>query len=240
MRGVLRRAWWTAAVGSLAAACQGTETTGSLTTGGAQLEGTAALVSRALREELLDNEEAYADAAQRLMLAVMTGSAEGVELTTNGSSQFGTVGADLDQDGSFETPLSVTLLYESPSPSLASPFTVTVGSGQPGGTTMSVGFHTQIDETTGDIVGDAGFGSLETDYAILYFKEGDFTRSPEPEAGQVLGTMGFDASNADYEDPISGTTSLEIVTVGTAFRVRVTVNDDPTTPEDEHVEFVLE
>jgi hypothetical protein len=211
---------------------------GPVTERGPRQPGTAGLVQDFLEQEVLDQAEGYTDAGQRLLTAALTGSADGVTLNDLGGSQTGVVQADLDGDGTRETPLAVTVRRSSDAPMGPVDLGVTIGG--PGEDLLSLNARVTMGEG-GVLQVDNAFGSVESRPVNIFADGGIGTVPMIPQTGTVLGTMPFDAFDPDYEDIIAGLFTIESAIDGLGrYRIRVTVEDDPDTPEDESLDFYVD
>lgn len=233
---VLGLAWAVAAL-----ACGG-KTTDDGPTGATppspRLSGTAGLLQRFVEEEVTAHTDGYVEAGQRLALAVMTGSADGVTLNAVGNGRVGLIAADLDQDGARETMLNVSLMELSPEVGPTGPYRFSVGHGAPGRPSLSVGGTMQLGADMHlKVVG--AYGSFESDYVTGYVKEGNAEVGPARLGGSSVASAGLDVFDAGYTQPLSGDCALEVVASGGTYRIKISLRDNPETPANEAQEFYV-
>ncbi|MBK6689332.1 MAG: hypothetical protein IPG45_32995 [Deltaproteobacteria bacterium] len=203
-----------------------------------RLSGTAGLLQRFLEEEVIAHTDGYVEAGQRLAIAVMTGSADGVTLTQVGNGQSGLISADLDQDGTRETMLNVNLTNMNPEAGPTGPHQFSIGQGGPGMPNLSVGGIMQLN-TDRHLKVTGAYGSFESDEVSGYLKEGKAEIGPSRIGGASVAQAGFDVFDRAYAEPLNGDCALEVAASGGTYRIKISVRDNPETAANEAQEFFI-
>ncbi|MBX2798337.1 MAG: hypothetical protein KTR31_11725 [Myxococcales bacterium] len=187
-----------------------------------------------LSEYFVEPGPAYREAGQRLAIELAGGDAEGVELSPGPGARTGSIHVDRDMDGSRETRID---LFVSEDPSTPGALNVMGSLGDYGEDLLTVSARGRLDG--GQIVVDMGTLTFESEEAFVYGDQGEGRPIAEAPEGEALGSMNFSAFDRAYEEHREGVFTVESDGDG-GTRIRVTIEDDPKTPEDETTTFIVD
>lgn len=202
------------------------------------LRGTAAILADVIQEGL-GHSDGYMEASERARDAMIGMGEDGAAFSGDENRVTGNIEADLDQDGTRETALFMTVT--GPRGTLGEPLTASVNQGSmPGDDLISIFADVSIDMGKMSFDADNISGSYEGQELSVFFSDGSLSYPVMgPSAGDVIGTIAYSAYDDAFAEFLVGEMAAEIADDG-AFQFRVTIDDDPETPEDDSDSFVVQ
>ncbi|MEN0062134.1 MAG: hypothetical protein AAGA48_08265 [Myxococcota bacterium] len=200
------------------------------------LTGTAAALAEVIEKGLRHN-NGYMDAYERARNSMLGMGDDGAAFAGDKTSISGNIEADLEQDGTRETALFMTVRGERDT--FGSKLTASVSQGSmPGDDLISIFADVRIDIGKMSVEAENISGSYEGEEASVFLSDGQLSYPiMGPSTGDVIGTVQYSAYDDSFAEFLVGEMAAEVADDG--FNVRVTIDDDPKTPEDESDSFVV-